>query len=121
MLEKGTEKDPVTELAQSLPAVHAASEKFGNSTIVHYAMLVLGILYFCSPVDIVPDIPIVGWFDDVTISLGTGLNVLEKGLLDTNQSFQRIVRMIKWAIIFIGVLLTLIIGGVVVGFIKLFF
>ena len=45
------------------------------SVVVPWAIMVLCLLYGVSPVDIIPDIPIVGQIDDLIILASGGLNL----------------------------------------------
>jgi len=43
-------------------------------------VLVLALLYIISPIDFIPDpIPVVGWVDDVAVSIGAGAACLNLG------------------------------------------
>ena len=71
---------------------------------------------FC-PVDIIPDIPIVGWVDDFFITTTAGLNLLQGYAADSSQSLAQLVKMIKWGIIILGVIciaLVLLLGTLIV-------
>lgn len=46
--------------------------------ITSLALMGLAVLYDVSPVDIIPDIPVVGWIDDFIITASAGLNCIEK-------------------------------------------
>ena len=70
----------------------------------------LSVAYLFSPVDIIPDIPIVGWVDDFFITTTAGLNLLQGYAA-------QLVKMIKWGIIILGVIciaLVLLLGTLIV-------
>jgi len=83
--------------------------------------VLLSIVYAISPIDIIPDIPLIGWVDDVTFLVVAALNWLEKGSGIHSHSLLSIVRTIKWVALILGVIaitLVLILG---VSIIKLLF
>ena len=62
------------------------------------------VLYAISPVDLIPDVPVVGWIDDIAILLPTTLNAIEKSISDTSSSIRKTVHLVKWIFILLGVL-----------------
>lgn len=86
-----------------------------------YVLLGLAMLYAISPIDIIPDIPIIGWVDDALFMLVAGINVIEKGFLSTHKELQSIVRILKWIVILIGLVLVVIIvfsGAMIIKLLK---
>ena len=55
-----------------------------KSTLGAWIMAALGFVYMLSPIDVIPDIPVVGWVDDFFVMTSTGFNLLEKELGQTN-------------------------------------
>ncbi|MDR3113723.1 MAG: DUF1232 domain-containing protein [Endomicrobium sp.] len=43
-----------------------------------WALLVLAVIYTISPIDIVPDAPVIGWIDDAVVDLLAVLNLVRK-------------------------------------------
>ncbi|MDR2191354.1 MAG: DUF1232 domain-containing protein [Endomicrobium sp.] len=43
-----------------------------------WAIVVLALIYTISPIDIVPDAPIIGWIDDAAVDLLAVLNLVRK-------------------------------------------
>ena len=77
----------------------------------------LSVAYLFSPMDIIHDIPIVGWVDDFFITTTAGLNLLQGYAADSSQSLAQLVKMIKWGIIILGVIciaLVLLLGTLIV-------
>ncbi len=77
---------------------------------ISFILFLAAILYAFSSHDIVPDIPIIGWVDDVTFLVFTTLNVLEKWIGqrdDSRITLSRVVllRVIKWSILIGGLLI----------------
>ena len=49
-----------------------------KKTKLAWALLFLAIIYTLSPIDIVPDAPIIGWIDDAIVDLLAVLNLARK-------------------------------------------
>ncbi len=43
-------------------------KKFG---LLPAICIILALIYDISPVDIIPDVPFIGWLDDIAVTLGT--------------------------------------------------
>lgn len=81
--------------------------------------LVLAVAYMFSPIDIVPDIPVVGWVDDATALGVAGLNLLQGYLGQQAAGLASVVKMFKWLLIIFGsiaILLVLLLGTLIVSF-----
>jgi len=77
----------------------------------------LSVAYLFSPVDIIPDIPVVGWVDDFFITATAGLNLLQGYAADSSQALAQIVKMFKWGLIILGIIciaLILLLGTLIV-------
>ena len=48
-----------------------------KNTAVSWVLAGLGLLYAVSPIDIIPDVPVIGWVDDFFVIAVTVLNLLE--------------------------------------------
>lgn len=71
----------------------------------------LGVLYGLSPVDLVPDVvPIAGWFDDLVISGGAVLHVVEAYAKDYSKGLASMIKMVKWLVWLLGGILVLLIA-----------
>lgn len=89
-----------------------------KSTVGAWIMLVLALLYGVSPVDIIPDIPVVGWVDDFFINVTAILNLIQAECHQTNETLASIAKGLKWVAIGIGVvviLLVLLLGSFIVS------
>ncbi|MGL6177949.1 MAG: YkvA family protein [Tannerellaceae bacterium] len=71
--------------------------------------LVLAILYSVLPFDLIPDVPVLGWIDDLFILGAAVLNLVEMGVEDRSRYVARILFLLKWIFLTIGVLLILFI------------
>lgn len=79
----------------------------------------LAIVYDISPVDIIPDIPVVGWVDDFFITATAGLNLIEQHTKESMQWLSTIAKTLKWMTIILGaivILLVAIFASLIVSF-----
>lgn len=79
----------------------------------------LAVLYDLSPVDIIPDIPVVGWVDDFFITATAGLNLIQQYTSESMQWLSPIAKTLKWVTIILGaivVLLVAIFASLIVSF-----
>jgi hypothetical protein len=91
-----------------------------RSMVVSVFLFVLAILYDLSPIDIIPDIPVIGYFDDLLITAAATLNLLQKWLQDTSIVFAAALGLMKWLVIFVGIIAVSMVGLIIWGAVKLF-
>ena len=91
-----------------------------RSLVMPFVFLVLAILYDLSPIDIIPDIPVVGYFDDLIITAIATLNFLQKWFEDTSGILAAALGFMKWLVIFVGVIAVSMVGLIVWGIVKFF-
>jgi uncharacterized membrane protein YkvA (DUF1232 family) len=92
-----------------------------NVPIIDWVLFILSICYVVSPIDLVPDVPIVGWFDDSALLMSSGLNVLQKHLGTSHELVYKILKLLKWGILILGIiafLLVLLFGTLIVSLVK---
>ena len=70
----------------------------------------LAVLYDISPVDVIPDIPVVGWVDDFFITATAGLNLIQQYTSESMQWLSTIVKTLKWLTIILGVIVVLLVA-----------
>lgn len=70
----------------------------------------LAVLYDISPVDIIPDIPVVGWVDDFFITATAGLNMIQQYTSESMQWLSTIAKTLKWLTIILGVIVVLLVA-----------
>lgn len=70
----------------------------------------LAVLYDVSPVDIIPDIPVVGWVDDFFITATAGLNLIEQNTKESMQWLSTIAKTLKWVVIILGIIVVLLVA-----------
>jgi len=76
--------------------------------VFDWVFLVLAIIYAISPIDLIPDVPGVGWIDDAVFLLSSSLNLLQKKIGETNVILSTILNVIKIVVIFLGILIVLV-------------
>jgi small-conductance mechanosensitive channel len=73
-----------------------------------WILLALAALYTVSPVDIIPDIPVVGWIDDFLFIASAGVNVLQQEFGKTNAILSSILGVVKIITLLLGVIIVLL-------------
>jgi uncharacterized membrane protein YkvA (DUF1232 family) len=91
-----------------------------RSMVVPVLLFALAILYDLSPVDIIPDIPVIGYFDDLLITAATTLNLLQKWLQDTSVVLSAALGFMKWLVIFVGIIAVSMVGLMIWAAVKFF-
>lgn len=71
----------------------------------------LAVLYDISPVDVIPDIPVVGWVDDFFITATAGLNLIQQYTSESMQWLSTIAKTLKWLTIILGVIVVLLVAN----------
>ncbi len=80
-------------------------------------LFLAAIAYTISPIDIVPDIPIVGWVDDIFALITTSLYGIQKTLGRASETVEKIAKYAKYITIILGViavLLILLLGATII-------
>ena len=70
----------------------------------------LAVLYDISPVDVIPDIPVVGWVDDFFITATAGLNLIQQYTSESMQWLSTIAKTLKWLNIILGVIVVVLVA-----------
>jgi len=91
-----------------------------RSMAVPVTLFVLAIIYLLSPIDIIPDIPVVGQIDDFFITATATLNLLQKWLQNHSSILASMLGFFKWLVIFAGIAAVSLAGIVVLGIAKFF-
>lgn len=87
-------------------------------------LTLIGAIYAISPLDVIPDIPVIGWIDDFFVLSAAILNLLEHTTGRTHYTLRRTLKVTKWIVIIIGivvVLLLFIIGALIVNWLSGYF
>ncbi|NLN60281.1 MAG: DUF1232 domain-containing protein [Deltaproteobacteria bacterium] len=107
--------------ADSTIVMDVADHEKQPSLLLPVILLILAILYDVSPVDIVPDIPIVGYIDDFFITATALLHFLQKWMEGTSLVLAGMLKWLKWAVVFIGMIAVSLVGLAAYGIVKLIF
>lgn len=76
--------------------------------ITSLLLLEASILYDVIPADFIPDIPFVGWLDDMLITSSAAINCLQQFGINANGKVERLLRWLKWTCILLAVIIVLI-------------
>ena len=90
------------------------------SVVGPWVLMVLCLLYGISPVDIIPDVPIVGQIDDLIILASGTLNLTQRYLERADSSLTTIVKVTKWIVIALGAIVILLLALFAVAIVSLF-
>ena len=100
--------------------VEVISQVPERSLVMPIVFLVLAILYDLSPIDIIPDIPVIGYVDDLMITAIATLNLMQKWFEDTSGILAAALGFMKWLVIFVGIIAVSLVGLIVWGAVKFF-
>ena len=100
--------------------VEVISQVPERSLVMPIVFLVMAILYDLSPIDIIPDIPVIGYVDDLMITAIATLNLLQKWFEDTSNTLAAVLGFMKWLVIFVGIIAVSLVGLIVWGIVKFF-
>lgn len=73
-----------------------------------WILMALAVVYGILPIDAVPDIPLVGWVDDVMVGTAAFANLIQQQFFQTNDVLNKLFNIAKWILIGIAVLILLI-------------
>ena len=75
------------------------------------SLLLLGasIIYDVIPADFIPDIPFVGWLDDMLVTSSEALNCLQQFGINANGKVDRLLKWLKWICILLAVIVIIIV------------
>ncbi len=75
------------------------------------SLLLLGasIIYDVIPADFIPDIPFVGWLDDLLVTSSAVLNCLQQFGVNANGKVDRLLKWLKWICILLAILVIIVV------------
>ena len=75
------------------------------------SLLLLGasIIYDVIPADFIPDIPFVGWLDDMLVTSSAALNCLQQFGVNANGKVDRLLKWLKWICILLALLVIIVV------------
>lgn len=79
-------------------------------SVAPFIVFGLAVLYVFSPVDIIPDIPVIGWVDDGVILSTATLYMVEKGLGIQSRLLLSLLKTLRWIVLILGAIAVALIG-----------
>ena len=79
-------------------------EESKSKKIWAWILFILAVIYGASPIDLIPDMPVIGWIDDFTIGAAAFTNLIQQQFFQTNKSLNKLFKLAKWILISIAVL-----------------
>ena len=73
-----------------------------------WILFALSLIYGAYPIDVVPDMPVVGWIDDITIIAAAFTNLIQQQFFQTNEILNKLFKIAKWIFIAVAVLVFLV-------------
>ncbi|MBR3654165.1 MAG: DUF1232 domain-containing protein [Elusimicrobia bacterium] len=83
-------------------------EESHSKKVWAWILFILAVIYGISPIDLVPDMPVIGWIDDFTIGAAALTNLIQQQFFQTNETFDKLFKLAKWILISIAVLIFLV-------------
>ena len=83
-------------------------EENQSKKIWAWIFFITAIIYGVSPIDLIPDMPIVGWIDDFTIGAAAFTNLIQQQFFQTNNTLNKLFKITKWILISIAILIALV-------------
>ena len=77
--------------------------------ITSLILLAASIIYDVIPADFIPDIPFIGWLDDMLITSSAAINCLQQFGINANGKVERLLKWLKWTCILLAVIIILIV------------
>lgn len=94
-----------------------------NSSNIKKALAVLLMLaalaYDASPIDLIPDVPIIGWIDDAGLTLAAGVNLIQQFVGNQNASLVKLLKYAKWTFVSMVAIAVLLLGGLIALIVNL--
>ena len=85
--------------------------------IIEWIQLLVSLIYVFNPIDIIPDMPAIGWVDDFfVVTLGM-INLVQGYTNETNKKLAKIIKILKWIIailLIICIIFILFLGSVII-------
>jgi uncharacterized membrane protein YkvA (DUF1232 family) len=106
--------------ANEASEVQVIGQDSERSMVVPLLLFAMAILYDLSPIDLIPDIPVIGYFDDLLITAAASLNLLQKWLKNTSVVLAAALGFMKWLVVFVGIIAVSLVGLIVWGIVKFF-
>ena len=83
-------------------------EENTSKKIWAWILFILAVIYGASPIDLIPDMPVIGWIDDFAIGAAAFTNLIQQQFFQTNDSLNKLFKIAKWILISVAVLIALV-------------
>ena len=83
-------------------------EESQSKKVWAWIFFIAAVIYGVLPIDLIPDMPVIGWIDDFTIGAAAFTNLIQQQFFQTNNSLNKLFKIAKWILISIAVLIFLI-------------
>lgn len=84
------------------------SDNNGNM-VMPIIWMAAALLYDVSPLDVIPDVPVIGWIDDLFITATATLNLIQKAAEDSVPWLAQIAKNLKWITVILGIIAILLV------------
>lgn len=76
------------------------------------SLILLGasILYDVIPADFIPDVPMIGWLDDILVTSSAAVNCLQQFNVGESPIAQKVMKWLKWILIALAVLIIVVVA-----------
>lgn len=89
--------------------------------IIAIGLLIVSIIYAILPSDLVPDLPVIGWLDDVFVVLIASLHAIQKTVAKNNDTLVKLLKYAKYilfALAIIALMMMLLFGAFFINLIQ---
>lgn len=66
------------------------------------------IIYDVMPVDFIPDVPFIGWLDDIFVTSSAAINCLQQFSVDISPVVYKAMQWLKWICVILAVLVVIV-------------
>ncbi|KJR43250.1 membrane protein containing DUF1232 [Candidatus Magnetoovum chiemensis] len=79
-------------------------ERLERNIFFPLIIFILALIYDIFPFDLIPDVPLVGWGDDLFITLFATINLIQKAFFYRDKTVGPLLGKVKWGIVFFSIL-----------------
>lgn len=79
-----------------------------NKKFWAWIFFIAAIIYGASPIDLIPDMPVVGWIDDVALGTAAFTNLIQQYFFQKSDALNKLFQITKYILISIAVLVFLV-------------
>ena len=94
----------------------AQNNKNKNEKALAWIFFIVAIVYGAYPVDLIPDVRVVGWIDDIAIGAVAFTNLVQYQFFQTNNELTQFFKITKKILLLIAILIALVSILIIQGF-----